>query len=273
MREYFDDVFKPAIKALKPGEVILSFLLSLIPLVNLFTIPGYLFNTAGYLAKGKSRLPRVRFAKAFYSTIYAYITVFVMIVFGWLLGLAIVSPARVLLLISKQLLLSNNLISFLETVSSFFDFVVILIFLFLVFILPIVLVRFVVYRYYSRILDLRHILRLALTKEYLLSFTVVSLVALLVTTSCLIISANVANTFGFNVYMNLTSIILMSGKIDVGNFLFLYFTDVVCFFIVAIIGSVIFGRTFYILETKYKIDHIPTHAKSEIKALEAPDFE
>lgn len=274
MKEYFDDILKPAIKALKPGEAVLSFLLALVPIINIFTIPGYFFNAAGYLAGGKSRLPRVRLGKAFYSTLYLCVTIFILIIFGWILGIAIVSPAKVLLLISKQLQLPQGIIIFFQSASSLSDFIFLEIFLFLLFVGPILLVRFAVYRYYSRILDFRHILRLVLTKDYLLSFAIVSVVSLLVISTGLIASSKVAGNLGFTMYVNLTSIVLSKGEgVDIGNVSFLYFVDVVCFFIIAALGSVIFGRTFYILETKYKIDHIPKHAKSEIKALKGPDFE
>ena len=293
MREYFHDIIKPAVKAFKPGEVVLSFLLTLVPIVNIFTIPGYFFNSAGYIAKGKSRLPKVRLSKAFYTTLYVCATVFLLGIFGWLIVIAIMSPAWLLLLISKQMALSNPIVSFLNLVHSLSSFTAVFVFLFLIFILPIVLVRLTIYRYFSRILDFRHILRLVLSKEYMISFIVVSLVSLLLLSTGMVAYGKVATFLGSTPYVdvngtpeleqailnpmetqwNYTILNPMEKKFDVGAFSFLYFIDATCFFIVIAIASVLFGRSFYILETEHKIDHIPKHAKSEIKPLKTSELE
>lgn len=240
MREYLKDVFNPALKAFDSKKIIAGLLLSLIPILNLFFITGYAFTIAKYLGKGKKKFPKIKILD---TVTVSTLTLIGLIIFATLLAL-ISFPATMIYSIIDQILKQSIVLTsiniFLLVPAKVFLAVFLIINLLLNFMYPIVAVRYQIYQYFSRIYDIHHILKLVFTKEYILSYTI--------------------------------SVILLFGILTPINYLkwnliIYYVFYMMGLFIVAITSFALIGRTFYILETKYKIDHIPKHAKSEIKAV------
>ena len=241
MNEYLRDVLIPALKAFELKKVLIGILLSIVPILNFFFIPGYALTISKYLGKGKEKYPDTKILD---SVTVSILTAIGLIIFGILLALISI-PITIFYNLFNQIiqktisLTSINILTLISGGSLLTVFLVLN--LLLNFIYPIVAVRYQIYQYYSRIYDVHHILKLVFTKEYIFSY-VISIILF----------------FGIITPINLF-------KYNPILYYLLYF---IALFIISIISFSLFGRTFYILETKYKIDHIPKHAKSEVSAVE-----
>lgn len=244
MKEYIDDVLKPVLSSFGLRKVSLGMLVSFIPVLNLFFAPGYVFNASRYLGKGKKEFPDLKIWTSLSIAISTFILIFLFMIFLGFLSL----PVSFVLSLFKVFPLSH--FSFLNlNFGSLFSFSMFLntfiaLNLLASLFYPMMIVRYQIYNYFTRIFDFYHILKLVFTKEYIFSY---------------IISIS-------------TSFVLfyLLGLLGNGPFFYLLMTPF--YFLVWLFSFSLYGRTFYILEEKYEIDHIPDHAKSEIQSIEDKDL-
>jgi hypothetical protein len=241
MNEYLRDVLIPALKAFELKKVLIGSLLSIIPILNLFFIPGYALTISKYLGKGKEKYPDIRILDAVTVTILTAIGLVIFSILLALISVLITIFYNFFNQITQETVsfTSINILSLISIGTLLTVFLALN--LILNFMYPIVAVRYQIYQYYSRIYDIHHILKLVFTKEYIFSYII-----------------SVLLFFGIITPINLF----------LHSLIFYYLAYFIALFVISIISFSLFGRAFYILETKYKIDHIPKHAKSEISAVE-----